>query len=120
MSATEMNWPAVTATPLLVSVPLVGKVLILTAASEFAPGTSARQRISGSPTTVLTNESCLVAAPGGFGKGASGHQHFEHLVFVGRRARSRPSVPRRCRRPPCRRFAATRRPALGCRAGSSC
>ena len=36
MSATETNWPAVTATPLSVSVPSRGSVVILTAASALA------------------------------------------------------------------------------------
>ena len=36
MSATETNWPAVTATPLSVSVPAAGSVLIFTASRVLA------------------------------------------------------------------------------------
>ena len=36
MSATETNWPAVTATPLSASVPAAGSVVILTARSVLA------------------------------------------------------------------------------------
>ena len=45
ISLTEMNWPAVTATLLLVSVPLVGSVVIFTA-NRMLAGPGGRRRVS--------------------------------------------------------------------------